>query len=166
MQRGPLQLLRRLAPVVRWWIRLPVVLRYSLPPLLMIGLWWSSSRQPGGGEVSAVRAFLHNGAHVLAYGALAAAWWTALLGLVPARRLPLAAFVLAVAYGVVDELHQACVPGRACSLGDLVSDGAGSWLATLVLRWVVHGDEQAASRIPLAACLAVLAVFFATFVPV
>lgn len=163
---GPLQILRRLAPVLAWWNRMPFGLRLAMPPALMLALWWSSSRQPSGGEVSAVRAFLHNGAHVLAYGALATAWWTALHGVVSSRRLTFAAIALAVAYGIVDELHQACVPGRTCSLGDLASDGAGAWLATLVLRWVLQGDLGAAQRILWAACLSVAAVFFATFAPV
>lgn len=132
----------------------------------MLFLWWSSSRQPTAGEASVVKSFLHNGAHIVAYGALATAWWTLLVRRVPPAQLGAAAWLLSVAYGVVDELHQAAVPGRTCSVTDLGSDAAGAWLAILCLNWLCLQNGRARAMIPLAACAAVIAVSLATFVPV
>ncbi len=161
---SPAAPLRWLAAAVAWWIRLPVALRCCLPPALMLVLWWSSSRQPTGGEASVVKSFLHNGAHILAYGALATAWWTLFVRRVPPPYLGATAWGLSVAYGVVDELHQAAVPGRTCSVADLGSDAVGAWLAILCLHWLHLQHERARTMIPWAVCLAVLAVSLATFV--
>jgi VanZ family protein len=132
----------------------------------MLFLWWSSSRQPTAGEASAVKSFLHNGAHIVAYGALATAWWTLLVRRVPPAHLGTAAWLVSVTYGVVDELHQAAVPGRTCSVTDLGSDAAGAWLAILCLNWLYLQHGRARALIPLAVCVAVIAVSLATFVPV
>lgn len=145
---------------------MPVALRACLPPGLMLFLWWSSARQPTGGEASVVKSFLHNGAHILAYGALAAAWWTLLVRRVQPPYLGVAAWGLSLAYGVVDELHQAVVPGRTCSVTDLGSDAVGAWLAILCLCWLHQQQWRARAMIPWAVCAAVLAVSLATFVPV
>ncbi len=163
---SPAAPLRWLAAAVAWWIRLPVALRCCLPPALMLVLWWSSSRQPTGGEASVVKSFLHNGAHILAYGALATAWWTLFVRRVPPPYLGATAWGLSVAYGVVDELHQATVPGRTCSVTDLGSDAVGAWLAILCLCWLHQQHQRARSMIPWAVWCAVLAVSLATFVPV
>lgn len=157
---------RWLAAVVACWIRMPVALRACLPPALMLVLWWSSSREPTGGEASVVKSFLHNGAHVLAYGALATAWWTLFARRLPPTYLGTAVWSLSVAYGVVDELHQAAVPGRTCSVMDLGSDAVGAWLAILCLDWLHLQHGRALAMIPLAVCAAVVAVSLATFVPV
>lgn len=44
------------------------------------------------------------------------------------------ATVIALAYGIVDEIHQLYVPFRSFSLGDLVKDTIG----IVVFWWVVH----------------------------
>jgi VanZ family protein len=49
-------------------------------------------------------------------------------------RLWLAAFTLSCLYGVVDEFHQSFVPGRSCSVGDVLSDFSGIFVACLYLR--------------------------------
>ncbi|MBP6628937.1 MAG: VanZ family protein [Kofleriaceae bacterium] len=55
------------------------------------------------------------------------------------RRLVLAVG-LAIGFGVVDELHQASVPGRDSSLADLVADAIGAGLgATLAARALRRG---------------------------
>ncbi len=43
------------------------------------------------------------------------------------------AFVLAAAYGVIDELHQAFVPGRTSSVDDALLDAFGAALPVLVI---------------------------------
>jgi VanZ family protein len=42
---------------------------------------------------------------------------------------------LVLAYGMTDEFHQAFVPGRQVSGWDVLADGFGGLLATLVMRW-------------------------------
>jgi len=43
--------------------------------------------------------------------------------------------VFGLAYGLTDELHQLFVPGRCASGLDLLTDGLGSFLGSLVYRW-------------------------------
>lgn len=52
------------------------------------------------------------------------------------RRLLLLCFVLASLYGVLDEFHQSFVPGRDCSVGDLVADTLGAGLGTGVMAYI------------------------------
>ena len=42
------------------------------------------------------------------------------------------AIIIALVYGVSDEIHQLFVPGRACSFSDFLTDSAGVLLATLI----------------------------------
>ena len=50
-------------------------------------------------------------------------------------------------YGLSDEIHQSFVPGRYPSLGDIVADGLGGFLAVVLVRfmvlkkWVVNKPE-------------------------
>lgn len=113
-----------------------------------------------------VKSFLHNGAHILAYGALATAWWTLLVRRLPPTYLGAVSWSLSVAYGVVDELHQSAVPGRTCSVMDLGSDAMGAWLAILCMCWLHHQQGRARKLIPFAVLASVVAVSLATFVPV
>ncbi len=80
-------------------------------------------------------------AHTVEYAVfafLAARFLAATWPASPPLRLALAAWMLAVLYGLSDELHQAFVPGRDASLVDVAFDafGAaiGSGFATLTLR--------------------------------
>ncbi len=62
-----------------------------------------------------------------------------------------AAFVLAAAYGLTDELHQAFVPGRVASLTDFGLDAAGSAIGASLaalchLAWEAWRRESAARR--------------------
>ena len=55
-------------------------------------------------------------------------------GIRPLRAVPtLAALILAVAYGALDEWHQSWVPGRTPSVLDWVADSVGAGLACAVL---------------------------------
>lgn len=98
--------------------------------------------------------FLFNGAHIVAYGGLATAWWYALgdadrLARTDAMRpVGTLAVALALAYGLVDELHQSFTAGRVASVGDLLSDLSGAALAVAVSGALVCGDRRALRRVP------------------
>jgi VanZ family protein len=48
------------------------------------------------------------------------------------KKLIISAFLLSLAYGITDELHQFLVPGRATSISDVYLDTIGIALATLI----------------------------------
>lgn len=83
--------------------------------------------------------------HLAVYGALAAALdWGVRRQRPHFRRPALAAWCLALLYGVSDEWHQHFVPGRHADPWDLVMDGIGSAavLAALVVwRWSRKGPD-------------------------
>jgi VanZ family protein len=129
-------------------------------------LWWSSE-QPGNPLGSgAVAEYVHNGAHVVAYGALAA---LALTALSPpdgwSARPVLAAVLIAGCYGAVDELHQWFVPGRTCSPSDVLTDVVGGSLACCLLLGYAADRPAARRAVPVLVLAALGAVAFATWGP-
>lgn len=158
---------------VAWsWLRLPVPVRALMPLGVMAALWVSSAVTPSPRPSSVVRDFLHNGAHIVAYGVLAGSFLlcgksTTLAGSAGPRRSrwPLCSIGLAIGYGIVDELHQARVPGRVCSYGDLLSDASGATLAVVALLALLRVDPRLTRSLAwcLLACLA--SVSIATWVP-
>ncbi|HEY7139952.1 MAG TPA: VanZ family protein [Methylomirabilota bacterium] len=64
--------------------------------------------------------------HLVEFGILAVLWHRALA---PAPRAVAAAFVLAAAYGGVDELRQGLDPSRVPAASDVVVDALGAWIA-------------------------------------
>ena len=102
--------------------------RFGPPAALMAVIYALSSRQdldPGGGTVGAAIPIL---AHLGLFGVLFALLWRAL------PRRPLAAALLAVLYGISDELHQSTVPGREATLFDVAIDAVGVALSYGLLR--------------------------------
>ena len=92
----------------------------------------SQSRLPGVPSLPGIDKVLHAGA----YGLLAAM----LLWAQPRPRL---ALLLAVLYGISDELHQATVPGRNADVLDAVADAAGALMVVaLWLRRRGHGGVK------------------------
>lgn len=76
------------------------------------------------------------GGHLLGYGLLALSYWFALRW---QRQHFWTAFFLTVLYAVLDEWHQAFVPGRNASWFDaLVIDAGGAFLALYVARRNMH----------------------------
>lgn len=72
--------------------------------------------------------------HLLAYAGLALCVYRALAGSLRGRfaiRPAVLAFIVTVAYGVSDEIHQSFVPGRTPELYDVGADAVGA-LAALV----------------------------------
>jgi VanZ family protein len=103
--------------------------RALLPLAWMAVLWWLSSI-PGGPEKVvdglSIAAWFQKLMHVVAYAILAAAWTWALSGQLRFRATVAAALVLTVGYAVVDEIHQAYVPGRTSAVTDVLIDLAGA----------------------------------------
>lgn len=115
---------RRLARLVGSW---------APAALLMATIWVLSSLSLTGISIADLP-LRDKGAHFLAYGALG--FWVAhavratWLGKKSGRRKALKTLVLAWAitfgWGLLDELHQAYVPGRSPELLDLVADAIGA----------------------------------------
>jgi VanZ family protein len=98
--------------------------RFSVPVALMALIWVLSSDPDPGPDLGAVQTVASKLAHLVLYAAL----WTAFAWALRFRR-PLLAFVLAVAYGGVDEVHQSHVEGRHGTVGDVLIDAVGAGLA-------------------------------------
>lgn len=113
-----------------------------LAPLAWMGLIWFLSSQPAGraDEPSPLFSFIWNMAHGPEYAILA----VLLLPLLPRRdgwvvlERAQMIFVMAVAggYGVIDELHQGRVAGRASSVGDALTDLCAIGAVLVIARYV------------------------------
>ncbi|ROR29657.1 VanZ family protein [Inmirania thermothiophila] len=104
------------------------------PPLALMAAILALSSVPGTPDtpvVGAVAPGLQNLLHPPLYAALAWLWWRALT---PRPAAAWIAAALAAAWGGLDELHQAAVPGRSASLLDAVLDAVGALAAALALR--------------------------------
>lgn len=80
---------------------------------------------------------IRKSAHIFSFGLLALLGLWTLAGAFPRmerRRLFWAAFGLAAAYAVIDEVHQVFVPMRAGRWYDVLIDAAGAGLALLLVR--------------------------------
>jgi VanZ family protein len=106
-----------------------------LPPLLLMAVIWFFSAQPdlssGLGLVDLVGRKL---IHAAEFALLCFLWWRALSARGGRRAALIGAFLLAVAYAVVDEYHQTFVAGRSGSPVDVAIDAAGAALAIALIR--------------------------------
>jgi VanZ family protein len=96
-------------------------------------LFYASSRSDTGG-LGRIPDWATHGTAYLILGWLVA---RALAGGFPrplSRGAALATVVIATLYGVTDEYHQAFVPGRDSSGGDVAKDSAGALVAAVVYR--------------------------------
>lgn len=163
-------LVRRMRRLLAAWLAVVDWVRAATPVGIAVFLWGASSVTPGPRPPSVLRDYLHNGAHVVAFGGLAGAILLArrlpqLVGPTASRTWPWVAAGLAIAYGIVDEWHQSFVPGRVSSFGDLLSDASGACSAVLFALSVLREDRRLLRWLPwcLLACLASVAV--ATWLP-
>ena len=102
-------------------------------------IWLLSSSHPPGSELvrsSALKYAIemaYNLAHVPIFAGLAFVWILAIGtgrdGFRAGRGVLAAAFVLTLAYGVVDEFHQSFTPGRTASPFDVTNDGIAAVIA-------------------------------------
>jgi len=116
------------------------LIRYHLPPVLWASMIFIASSLPG----SSVSLDLFEGADKIAHFALffifTGLTHRSLSHLTGNRLRPRHTLILCVAiaclYGLLDEWHQAFVPGRTTSAADLLADavGAGTYAMMAVFR--------------------------------
>ena len=91
--------------------------------------------------------FVRKAGHFLEYSILTFLLMNAMLSAKPAgrggkrdyKKVAAAAFLVALAYAVSDEIHQSFVPGRSMRAGDVAIDAASSFSAVLIyMRYVVR----------------------------
>lgn len=103
------------------------LLAWAPAALTMAAIWLLSSSSAPGVPID-VLPFRDRGAHFLAYGTLSffVAHAPIRTGERRRARVWLFAVYTAVLWGLLDEIHQAFVPGRSPDLVDLVADGLGA----------------------------------------
>jgi VanZ family protein len=106
---------------------------WILVPLGQIAPWASPA------TLAAIHFVLRKLGHVVEYGILAVLWHRA-LG--PSPITSRAAFVLATAYGGLDELWQGLLPSRTPAVADVAVDATGALLG--LAAWTGHGPLVAA----------------------
>src|SRR5688572_5012246 len=100
------------------------------PPLLLMGLIFFLSAQPDlNSGLGIWDTILRKLAHMTEFGLLWLLWWRAL-----GYRGKAVPALIAVAYAVIDELHQSTVEDRHGSPVDVLIDSAGVALAILAAR--------------------------------
>ena len=122
---------------------LPVIL-YTLL------IWWLSSQALQFDLMEEVP-LRDKGVHFVEYGAMGFFMAHAIATTWPGRGLAgiVVSVLMTVALGLLDELHQAFVPGRSSDVLDLVADGAGAVAAVLFhagLLGLSHRRRAVASR--------------------
>jgi len=88
-------------------------------------------------QIAAIHGLLRKSAHVTEYAVLAALWFVALTrerGLV-ARRAAWLAFLVAIGWAFLDELHQATDLSRTASAMDVAIDATGAVVASTIGRY-------------------------------
>ncbi|MFO1053171.1 MAG: VanZ family protein [Planctomycetota bacterium] len=116
-----------------WWEGRPVGARALVAAAWAGLIWWLSSRPMLGlGDGFAI-AFAFNGGHLVLFGTLAGLCALALRARTASARW--SAWALAVAWGILDEIHQRSVPGRSSSVFDVTTDACG---AALVVQALAH----------------------------
>ena len=97
-----------------------------LPPLALMALIFALSSMPSDDpDRGLAHLLLRKTAHFTEYALLAALWWRALRTRVEARTALIAAFSIAAAYAVTDEIHQTFVETRVGSPVDVLIDSPG-----------------------------------------
>ena len=124
-------------------------------------IWLLSAREPTGGAPGLLTVLVLNASHVVLFGVLALLVHLALDPAEPRRWL--CAWLVAAAYGVVDELHQRFVPGRDSSVWDVLTDVAGALLFASLATWLWTGAGWARAWAVVAVPAAALGVALATW---
>ncbi len=140
---------RTLRASARWLGRIPRPVSWVTLALWMGVIWALSSRPGSGGPARPPVAFLANLFHAPLFGLLAL--WAALVlarrdatGGTPRvdGRAAVGAVLVALAWGVIDELHQSRVPERDASAGDVVTDVVAACATVWVASYVTVGSPS------------------------
>jgi VanZ family protein len=112
-----------------------------LPAALYMALIWllSSGQQPV--SLEAVP-FHDKGVHFMEYGTLGVLLAHAMQGTLPRAsrlRVLIYAALLTVSWGVLDEIHQAFVPGRMSETADVIADAIGALAGAGIYVLVLSG---------------------------
>jgi VanZ family protein len=100
-------------------------------PLVLMGVIFILSAQPGVDHNGWLMVVLRKIGHVTEYALLTAAWWWALRGFV--SRPLVWAVGISLAYACTDELHQTFVQGRDGTPRDVLIDAVGMTIAALLI---------------------------------
>jgi hypothetical protein len=99
----------------------------AVPALALMGLIWLLSDQPDLGTGLSWDTVLRKLAHMAVFGTLLLLWWWA-AGPVPA-------VVIALAWAILDEIHQTWVTGRHGAPSDVAIDALGMGVAAALAVW-------------------------------
>lgn len=108
------------------------ILCTMLALLWALGIFWLSSAPDARG---AAQLLTFPGADKLAHAAVFGVLAALLYG---ATGRPYLAVLLASAYGIFDEVHQAFVPGRHSDPLDWVANTVGAYLTVMAVRYLTH----------------------------
>jgi VanZ family protein len=115
------------------------------PVAALMGLLFLASESTGlPGLPRGTDKLLHGAAYAVLGVACLRACHGGLQRLAPSSTL--VALALAVGYGLLDELHQATVPGREASLHDWLADAAGAGFAVVLVAGALALRARRAAR--------------------
>jgi VanZ family protein len=106
---------------------------WLLPLALMVAIFALSSVPNDDPDRGLAHLILRKAAHFTEYALLAGLWWRALRTRLDSRAALVAAFSIAAAYAVTDEIHQTFVDTRVGSPVDVLIDVAGAAAATALI---------------------------------
>jgi VanZ family protein len=115
-----------------------------LPAVSYMLLIWVLSSMPGSFRFDFVP-FRDKGVHFVEYGVLGVLLAHAVRGSWPAWRLPvifLASWSVTTFWGLLDEIHQAFVPGRVADVRDVIADAIGGLLGVAIYLAVRRSPQR------------------------
>ena len=114
--------------------------QHWLVPFLRLLAPWAAPSQ-----LDALHVLVRKAGHVTEYAVLAALWFRAFRRgrHLPPRSAATIAFLISLAWAILDEIRQSFVPSRGASAADVAIDGVGALLAMLVAAagWRVIVDR-------------------------
>ena len=119
---------------------LSLALLYWIWPVAYMVLIFLLSSSPLTGKIPPIWIYQDKIIHFVEYGILAFLLARALTGpdSTPKPWRPGAALLLAVVFGISDEIHQSMVPGRDASFTDLLANTVGAMAGVLLWTILVH----------------------------